>query len=62
MTNQPAGHGQAVDRTWLAVLIAIVGVIPGILVAAIVVAIYTFFLRGVVSDHWIPNLEEVSLL
>ena len=62
MTNQPAGHGRAVDRTWLAVLIAIVGAIPGFLVGGVVVAIYTFFLRGVVSDHWIPYLEEVSLL
>ena len=62
MTNQPAGHGRAVDRTWLAVLIAIVGAIPGFLVAGVVVMIYTFFLRGVVSDHWIPYLEEVSLL
>ncbi len=62
MTNQPAGHGQAVDRTWLAVLIAIVGVIPGILVAGVVVVVYTFFLQDVVRDHWIPYLEEVSLL
>ena len=62
MTNQPAGHGQANDRTWVAVLIAIVGVIPGFLVAGVFVVVYKFFLGDVVRDHWIPYLEEVSLV
>ena len=62
MTNQPAGHGRAVDRTWLAVLIAIVGVIPGYLLASVFVLVYAFFLQSIVRDHWIPYLEEISLL
>ncbi len=53
---------QAVDRTWLAVLIAIVGVIPGYLLASVVVLVYAYFLQSIVRDHWIPYLEEISLL
>ncbi len=62
MTNQPTGQGRAVDRTWLAVLITIVGAIPGYLVAGVIVVVYTFFLSGMVRDHWIPYLEEVALI
>ncbi len=62
MTNQPAGHGRTVDRTWLAVLITIIGAIPGFLAAGVIVVVYRFFLHGVVADHWIPYLEEVSLV
>ncbi len=61
MTSQTTGHGQANDRTWVAVLIAIVGVIPGFVVAGVIVAIYKFFLGDMVRDHWIPYLEELSL-
>jgi hypothetical protein len=60
MAKQP--HGQTVDRTWLAVLIAIVGVIPGYLAAGVVVVVYQFLLQSIVRDHWIPYLEEISLL
>ena len=62
MTNQLTGHGQVNDRTWVAVLIAIVGVIPGILVAGAIVVVYKFFLGDLVRDHWIPYLEEISLV
>ena len=62
MTNQPTGQGAAVDRTSLAVLIAIVGAIPGFLLAGVVVMVYKFFLRSIVYDHWIPYLEEIALL
>jgi len=62
MTNQPTGNGQSGDRTWLAVLITIIGVIPGYLFAGVVVLFYSFFLQAIVHDHWIPYLEEISLL
>jgi hypothetical protein len=57
-----AGKDQTIDRTWLAVLITIVSVIPGLILAGVVVVVYTFFLRTLVYDHWIPYLEEITLL
>lgn len=53
---------QPPDRTWLAVIVAIVGCLPGYLLAGLCVVIYTFFLSWLVADHWIPYLEEVVLL
>lgn len=50
------------DLTWLAVLIAIVGVVPGMLLAGVVVMIYRFFLADIVADHWIPHFEDIMLL
>jgi hypothetical protein len=50
------------DKTALATIAAIILVLPSFIPAALAVFIYTYFLKVYVSGHWIPYLEEISLL
>jgi hypothetical protein len=53
--------GPAKDRTVLAAVLCIALVIPALIPAGLVTLVYQFFLRGYVSDAWIPYLPEISL-
>lgn len=49
------------NRTWLAVMVSILLVLPALIPAGLVVIFYKYNLRFFVSDHWIPYMEELSL-
>jgi hypothetical protein len=57
--SQTAASGK--DRTVWAVVVCILLVIPAFIPAGIVTLIYQFFLRGYVSDTWIPYRPEISM-
>jgi len=61
-SNDSSTPPLANDKTWLAIILCILMVIPSILPAAVVVWLYKAMLSGYVSGHWIPYLEEISLL
>ncbi|MEO3432517.1 hypothetical protein [Inquilinus sp. CAU 1745] len=47
--------------TWLATIICIILVLPGLAIGSLFVAVYRFLLYGYVSASWIPHLEEVAM-
>ena len=52
----------AKDRTILAAISGILLAIPLFFIAGIIVLIYKHILGYYVHDHWIPYLEEISLI
>ncbi|MGY2992904.1 hypothetical protein [Mesorhizobium sp. URHB0026] len=53
---------KAPDRTIPAAVLSIVMVLVGLIPAAIVVIIYSFFMRAYLGHSWIPYFDQISLL